>query len=108
MLSDKRQSLGDFGLGKQAEKRETISKNLTGGFDENRTRCIALQSRMSQIRSLRDLNTFRDMTMIIAFVGNNLQRQDDTKVVGYFLMKYLMAVPYTPEHRKKVQQCITE
>ncbi len=46
--------------------------------------------------------------MNIAFVGNNLQRQDDTKVVGYFLMKYLMAVPYTPEHRKKVQQCITE
>ncbi|ECE5745857.1 hypothetical protein DK749_25085 [Salmonella enterica subsp. salamae] len=63
---------------------------------------------MSQTRSLRYLNTFRDMTMIIAFVGNNLQRQDDTKVVGYFLMKYLMAVPYTPEHRKKVQQCITE
>ncbi|WP_318842257.1 DUF977 family protein [Salmonella enterica] len=27
---------------------------------------------------------------------------------GIFLMEYVMAAPYTPEHRKKVQQCITE
>ncbi|HFG9821615.1 TPA: DUF977 family protein [Salmonella enterica subsp. enterica serovar Grumpensis] len=27
---------------------------------------------------------------------------------GIFMMEYFMAAPYTPEHRKKVQQCITE